>query len=376
MIRRRSRIWIAALATAIPLAAAAAQDVDPQLLAEFRQDPLKFFYELRQVDALRYGQAILRSEEEPVRTRVETLKALACIYSALPEPALARASLMEILSLQPGSDLERPERLPPPVVRAYYALRDSIALAGGAAGSPGLDVRTLAIGDIENNSVARDPKLDLDKFALGLTHLVTTDLLAVSPLRIVDRQRLNVLKSEIEMTQNDAIFDPETRVRFGRLTGAQSFLFGSLMLLDGGRMRIDFRIVDTSTGEILIAEKVEGRVRSSGDLLKLEEKLVLQTLAPKLDEMVHGAGGGEGAASGAVGPLLKSKRGRFGGDGVAYLDLLTRAGEAFLAEDSGDYTAAAAAWNEVLTLDPTNEFAKSRSHAASAYTNLAMRERE
>jgi len=359
-----------ALAVTAPAAA------DEPSCARFRQDPLVYFYERRQADAVRCSEAILESPDEPLAVRVQTLQALACIYSALPEPALAHAALLQILSLDPRADLDRPERLPPPVVRAFYALRDSALLASGGASDPRLDVRTIAIGEIENASVVPHRGIDFDKFARGMTHLVMSDLFAVSDLRIVDRQRLNALRKEIEMTQNDAIFDPGTRVAFGRLTGAQSFLFGTLFHEGGGKLRIDLRVVNTSTSDVLVAGSITGKIDDSKDVLEMEEKLVLETIAPKLDEMLRSAGAGKADATGALEPFLESKKKRFESGGASYIDFLTRSGEAVLAEDRGDLAAAARAWNEVLALDPENGFALSRARALAAYAGYGTREAE
>lgn len=361
----------------VPLAAGllATAGADPKLLEEFRGDPLRFFHEGRKTDALLCGREILASADAKPEERRRTLEALACIYSALPDPAMARASLLQILTLDPQADLDRPERLPPGVVRAFYALRDSMALASGA-GDPALDVRTIAVGDIENASVVPYAGVDLDKFARGMMHLVTTDLFAVSSLRIVDRQRLNALRTEIRLTQNAAIFDPATRLALGRLTGAQSFLFGSLFHEGDGRVRIDLRVVNTETSDQLVAGSITGRIKNSKDLLELEEKLLLGVLAPELDKLLRDRGAGSPEASNAVRPLLKAKKNRFDKNGADYLDLLARMGEAVQAEDRGELGAAADAWNAVLALDPDNAYARSRAATLTATLSYASPEVE
>ncbi len=348
---------------------ASAQPADPTTLASFRQDPMSFFFDLRQTEAIACGQVVLADASVAAGERRRVLSALAAVHLASGRAPQARAAILEILRDDPGAELERPEVLPPPLVTLFYGLRDSLLLAGGAdgIGTSRLDIRTLAVGDIENNSIVTG-KYNLNAFAKGLTQIMITDLQEATPLTLVDRQRLNVLREEIQMSQNAQITDPRYRVPLGKLTGAQSFLFGSLMQVDEKKVRLDLRWVDTSTGEILLAEGVEGSLGSSDDLFKLERRVLLEHLVPRLQKLLGSAGGKEDLEK-SMKPYLEDKRKALLKD-TAYMDLLLKTGEAILAEDRGDLAAARTAWAEVSRINPGDEAATGRAQGLSAY--LAM----
>ncbi len=356
----------ACLLGAVPVSSAPTQSPDPTTLAAFKQDPMSFFFDLRRTDAVACGQVVLEDAAVQPDERRKVLTALAAVHLASGREPQARAAVMAMLSEDPRADLTRPEMLPPPLVSLFYGLRDSVLLASGDAGDstgPAPDIHTLAVGDIENNSIVAG-KYNLDAFAKGLTQIMITDLQETTPLTLVDRQRLSVLREEIKMNQNAQITDPRYRVPLGRLTGAQSFLFGSIMQVDEKKVRLDLRWVDTSTGEILLADGVEGKLGSSDDLFKLERTVLLDHLVPRLQKLL----GGEDLER-AVKPYLEQKKKSLP-KGTSYVNLLIKTGDAILAEDRGDLAAAQTAWSEVARMNPENAGAGGRARALTAY--LAM----
>jgi hypothetical protein len=189
-----------------------------------------------------------------------------------------------------------------------------------------------------------------------------------SPFKIVDRQRLAALRQEIEMCRSDQVTDPRFGVPLGRLSGAQSFLFGSLMQVEGNKVRLDIRWVDTSTSEILLSDGVEAKVSSSADLFKLERKLLLETLAPRMQAWLTGKGqveAGSPAIQDRARPFLDERK-KSSGSGTAYVDFLLRSGEAMLAEERGEYAAATAAWKAAAQLRPGDTLAIDRARALDA----------
>jgi TolB-like protein len=359
-------ICLAVLATLLATGDAEAQG--NEVMAQFVSDPISFFFDLRAPEAIQCGQAVLKGQETLSNDqRANVLTTLATIYVSTGKTAPARASFLQLLSENPGADLPRPELLPPPVVRLFYSLRDSVLSATG--GAPPSSITTLAVGEIENNSIVRGA-YDLDRFARGLTQVITTDLQAVTPLKIVDRQRLAVLLKEIEMGQAGVIGDPETRVRFGKLTGAQSFLFGSIMQTDKKHIRLDLRWVQTETGEVLLSKGIAMSVRSSDDLFKLESKVLLELLVPEVETFLA-SGGKKQDLRGNVKSYLNEKKQQVK---TVYLDLLLKSGEAIEAEDRGDYAAAAAAWKEVRDLNPADSGAGNRTRALQAYLDLGKQD--
>lgn len=347
----------------------AAQGASGGSVDAFAADPMRFFFELKTAEAIEAGQILLAGNQLQDASRGRVLTALGAIHLATGRPAQARAAFLEILRKDPGYDLERPEVLPPPVVSLFYSLRDSAMLAVDRP-TP-LDIRTLAVGDIENNSIVPG-KFDLDKFARGLTHIMISDLREATPLTIVDRQRLAVIRQELEMSRSEMITDPKYRVPLGKLTGAQSFLFGSILQAEKDKVRLDIRWVNTETGEILLAEGVEAKLGSSDDLFKLERKVLLELLLPQIHAMV-GAGGEPVDVKKSLEPYLERKKKELP-RGSSYVDLLLKTGEAVLAEERGDFAAARTAWQEVESLNPADAVSGERALALNAFVELGAQE--
>lgn len=118
----------------------------------------------------------------------------------------------------------------------------------------------------------------------GLQAMITTDLLEVGAYELVERSRLADIQSELALAKSGAI-DQATAVKIGKLAGASHLLTGTVTVL-ADQMRIDARIFATQTGEILLAEKIEGPKAEFFDLEKaLVRKLVGVTgvtLSPKV----------------------------------------------------------------------------------------------
>lgn len=354
---------ILALLTVPVLAAPAAAEVSPQVLAEFRDDPIRFYFDQRPADAIECAQVVLSDTTLTPSARHEVLTTVGTIYLARKRPADARAAFLGVLADDPTLDLPYAEAMPRAVVSYFYGLRDSLLLESERPLAP--DIATLAVGDIENNSVFVSDEYDMDRFAEGLRHVLTTDLLGATPLKLVDRQRLDVLQAEIGMSRSADIVDPRYRTQIGKLSGAQSYLFGSFILLEKDLARIDLRWVNTSTGEILLSEGVEGKFRSSKDLIELERRALMEHLLPQVRVMIGEAADGDEMHEKARELIEQRKKAL--PDRDAYMNLVLKTGEAVLAEERGDLVAAQAAWSEVSQLDPANAYADLRAQSLRAF---------
>jgi TolB-like protein len=363
----RSKLPPCAVAFLLVLAAGVASAAPPNVPESFRQDPLLYYFDVRFADALRYGETVLADASTPEQLRDRTLVTIATVRCAQRRNADARAAFLRMLESSPMKDLELPARLPPAVTTLFYQLRDSLCLAHYdelvAKNQLSSDIRTIAVGDIENNSIVR-AKYDMDQFSRGLVHVLTSELATASQLKIVDRQRLNVLLKELELSRDPSAMDPKNRVRLGKLTGAQSYLFGQVMQLEESRLRYDLRWVDTSTGEILLARAVEGSFASAADLLKLEHALLVETFAPAMEEILRA----RGEASNLRQELENSLRDR--GKRVrkdSYVRAIEERGRALQLESTGAYGAAAEAWDRIATLAPEEKDAAVRAKSLRAF---------
>lgn len=111
----------------------------------------------------------------------------------------------------------------------------------------------------------------------GLTHLVITDLSKVERLRLLERERVQVLVDELQLTESGRV-DPRSGARSGRLLKAAAVVQGSLQEspVDAGQLRLDATVVHTESGVVTATGAADDALRH---LFDLEKSVVLQLLA-------------------------------------------------------------------------------------------------
>ncbi len=136
-------------------------------------------------------------------------------------------------------------------------------LAAEHEGAP----KTLAILPFENNSVT-DPEL-YAPLSKGLSAMLITDLdKSGTSLKLIERDMIQSILKEIALGQSGGV-DAATAVKAGKILGAQSIAFGSFMVL-GKTVRIDTRIIEVETSEMIMAESITG---DRDSFMDLEQKL-------------------------------------------------------------------------------------------------------
>jgi len=130
-----------------------------------------------------------------------------------------------------------------------------------SAGSP-----TIAVTYFDNNT--GDPANDA--LGRGLADMLITDLAQLSTLRLVERARLNEVLAELELADS-AFVDPATAATMGRGLGASLIVTGSFVAIHP-QMRIDARVVDVATGEVLASTEVTG---PTDEFFLLEKELAM-----------------------------------------------------------------------------------------------------
>ena len=339
--------------------------------ADFRKDPLEYYFDDRFPQALTYGDAVLADPATSRALREHVLVTMATIRLAQGRTGQAREAFGQLLAQSPTAELEQPARLPPDVRQLFYKLRDSLCVAQQktlvSSGQLRADLRTLAIGDIEDNSIVKG-SFNTDHFCRGLAQVMISDLQGTTSLKLVDRQRLQVLLDELKIAKDASVAAPDTRVQLGLLCGAQTYLFGQFMLLDHNRGRLDMRWVNTATGEILLADGVEGSIGNTRDLFKLERKLLVEMLAPRIQRLVDSTRAPQNLQRQIE--MYLDKRQRTLPSSSAYATVLETRGRAEAQERSGDLKAAAASWEKVAAMDPSDATSKTRARSLTAYDRV------
>ena len=107
-----------------------------------------------------------------------------------------------------------------------------------------------------------------------------TELSPIKTLKFVERQKINQLIQEMQLTQSGLVSE-ETGVQVGKLIGAKYLIFGSYMVFDK-KVRIDVRIVQVETGLTIKAEQATNKVTKMFDIIKELNGKILKDLDIKL----------------------------------------------------------------------------------------------
>ena len=128
-----------------------------------------------------------------------------------------------------------------------------------APSSQGLPlIKRIAVWDMDDLSVDQQPYEDFGQ-------LFSDEILKVLSSRhdveIVDREQLVRVLEELNLGSSE-LADQTTRLRLGRLAGANLMIFGAYQYM-AGQWRIDLRLVDVETGRIV---RTASRSFTNGDL--------------------------------------------------------------------------------------------------------------
>jgi eukaryotic-like serine/threonine-protein kinase len=110
-----------------------------------------------------------------------------------------------------------------------------------------------AIAVIEIENLSQDPSLAW--LGNGVVDLLTTDLAQTKNLDVISTERIRGLISG--RAKPGESLPPEQAQRVAKEAGADMFVSGGFLKVGEG-FRLDLRVQDTSTGKVLLADKVEG----------------------------------------------------------------------------------------------------------------------
>ncbi len=178
---------------------------------------------------------------------------------------------------------------------------------------------------------------DLEPLRKGLADMLITDLSKIKALKIIEREKLEELLKEIELSLS-GIVDENSVKEIGKQLGAEFLLMGSYILFED-MMRIDTRLVNVETGEIELAEMVQGTRKT---VFKMENDLV--------KKLVNGL---------VIDLSAKEKRQLQKVQATSY-DALISYSNALDASDSGDYERAKKLFEQTVEIDPDFEIAYDR----------------
>lgn len=143
-------------------------------------------------------------------------------------------------------------------MRALIALL-GLGLAGGVQASSaqggGQDTRPgLAVFAFTNGGSYGQQKEDYDALERGMAGMLISELGANPALRVVERENIQRLVDEQNLGASGRV-DDQTAAKIGKLVGARYAIMGSFIDLYGD-FRVDVRVVNVETSEIIKTEKL------------------------------------------------------------------------------------------------------------------------
>jgi hypothetical protein len=174
----------------------------------------------------------------------------------------------------------------------------------------------------------------------GLANMLTTDLALLQRFPMVERVHLGVLLDELRLPPD--LVDPATAARTGRLLQASRMVLGTVSIPSEREALLSSNIV-LETGEIEEPFTDRGDFR---DILNLEKELAIRTAEGLGYQLTEGE--------------MQRIRQNVPGNLIAFLSF----SRGLMAEDTGDFGAAAAHYVEAIRADPGFQGAQQRFEGA------------
>jgi tetratricopeptide (TPR) repeat protein len=130
--------------------------------------------------------------------------------------------------------------------------------------------KSVAILDFENAN--KEAKQD-DWLCAGMAETLITKLRQVKELRLVERKQIIKAMEELDFSTSD-FFDSERSAQLAKFLKVDVLLVGGFQHY-GGAIRITARFVDVSTGEVLEAVDITGKM---DDIFDLQDELALKLI--------------------------------------------------------------------------------------------------
>jgi TolB-like protein len=156
-----------------------------------------------------------------------------------------------------------------PVRWLLLALVSTPALA---AAQQAADTRpTVAVMYFNNSALVRHA--EYQPLSKGIADVLITELQGNTAIRVLEREALQRLLEEQNLSTDTTRVDKETAVRLGRILGARHMIFGGFLIDMRGHVRLDARAVNVETSTV---EYVASKTAKADDLLTVIGELAVE----------------------------------------------------------------------------------------------------
>lgn len=148
----------------------------------------------------------------------------------------------------------------------------------GAAPLSGQDSRPgIAVLPFENGGSYGQDKEDFTALERGIAGMMISELSRNPGARLVDRSQTQRILDEQDLAKDGRV-DAATAAKIGKLVGARYMLMGNFIDFYG-KFRIDARIVDVETGEIIKVVSNDPRYSKRDDMFKMIQGVAIDVMA-------------------------------------------------------------------------------------------------
>ena len=214
-----------------------------------------------------------------------------------------------------------------------------MALCAVAAPLAGQDTRPgIAVLPFENGGSYGQDKENFEALQKGIPAMLISELSNNPAARLVDRDQIQRILSEQDLGKEGRV-DAATAAKIGKLVGARYMIMGTFTDFYG-KFRVDARIVNVETSEILKVVTNDSKMQKREELFRIiqsvAEKLMAETKLPALPA--------------EIGKAVKARD--------VPTDALTYYSRALLYQDRGDTAKATEYYNKAIQAFPDYAEAK------------------
>ena len=179
----------------------------------------------------------------------------------------------------------------------------------------------------------------------GLAEMFTSDLANVGRLQVVERVRLQAILNELKLSRSKYV-DQSTAPRVGRLLGAGRIVGGSYLVTDEEQLRLQVTLANVATGER--SPQLERQRAGIDELFDLQTEVTF-SIADQLGV-----------------ELTPQEKAAIQEVPTQNLQAFLAYSRGLMAEDEGNYAAAARYYQQAQQLDPNFEEAAQRGEKAES----------
>ena len=259
---------------------------------------------------------------------------IAAIYLGMATEAIgdfpaARLAYTHYIAIARSGDLKETARRRLALVGRHeleFQARQALAQEATLAQTPP-DANTIAVMPFSYSGT----NLEIQPLTRGLAQLIVTDLAKSRQVRVLERERMQAILSEMRLASDSGRADPRTALRSGRLLSAARVVQGTIAEV-GSDLRVDAAVVDVATAGVAGSAGASDALNRLFDLEKQVVLSIFSTLGIQLSDQERAAIDQRPTQN--VQAFLAYSRG-------------------LEAEDNGDFNGASEAFRQAAGLDPS-----------------------